>query len=248
MEQENKDQTNIPMPPLTEEELEEGTEEVQEEVQEEIKEQPIKKVDDRETNMRKLREEKERIEREHQEALRRLAEYENKKQPVEEENLDIDLNDDDLFEGRHYKKIKKQLQRQQEELKKYQEQVKTTKTETKLRSQFSDFDTVLTPENIKRLRETEPEIADTIASNNDIYTKAVSAYKMIKKLGIYVEDEYDKERLVAQRNSLKPKPLVSVSPQQGDSPLARANAFADGLTQERKDQLWKEMNEASNNY
>jgi hypothetical protein len=38
--------------------------------------------------------------------------------------------------------------------------------------------------------------------------------------------------------------MASISPQQGDSPLTKANAFANGeLTPELKAQLWKETNQ-----
>ena len=77
--------------------------------------------------------------------------------------------------------------------------------------------------------------------------KAVSAYKHIKKLGLYTEDTYQADRDLAQRNAAKPKPLVSVSPQQGDSPLSRANAFANGLTPELQKQLRQEMEDARKN-
>ena len=207
-----------------------------------------KKASDKELNFAALREEKSRLEQDHIEALKRLREYESspKKEQVQED-LEINIGDDDLFEGKHYKKLQKQIKKQNEELQKYQQQVQLTATEAKLNSQYSDFSKVLNEENIKKLREQEPELAITISSTQDVYAKAVAAYKMIKKLGIYIDDNYDRERAVAQKNSLKPKPLASVSPQQGDSPLARANAFANGLTSDLKAQLWKEMNEASKN-
>jgi hypothetical protein len=56
----------------------------------------------------------------------------------------------------------------------------------------------------------------------------------------------DKER--AERNLAKPRPLASVAASQGnDSPLQRANAFANGLTEELKAQLHKEMIESMRN-
>lgn len=247
----NKD---IPMPPLPEEtpkaeEQEAPETEQQEEKQPEQKEQQSDfSHNSPEKNLRAMREEKERIEQEHQEALKRLAEYEKQRETAKpeqaEEDLDIQLADDDLFEGKHYKKLQKQLKKQQEEFKKYQEQVKLTSTEAKLKSQYSDFDSVVNDKNIRELRTQEPELAETIASTKDMYSKAVAAYKMIKKLGIYVEDNFQQERKIAQANSLKPKPLASVSPQKGDSPLSQANAFANGLTPELKRQLVKEMRDS----
>lgn len=218
----------------------------QEAVSEPIVQEPAKPTK-QELNFSALRKEKEAIEKAHADALRKLQEYESRtNQP--EEDLEINIGDDEFFEGKHYKKLQRILKNQREALEKQQQQIHAATIESKLRLQYQDFDKVLTADNIKLLRDNEPEIADTIASTNDIYTKAVSAYKMIKKLGIYVDDAYDKEREIAKNNSLKPRPLASVSPQQGDSPLSRANAFADGLTTERKAQLWKEMQEASKGY
>jgi hypothetical protein len=237
---------DIDMPPLPEEVVETP----QEEALPVVESKPKETVEQtkQQANFKALRLEKERIEREHQEAMQRLAEYEKPKQPQQEEDLEINIGDDDLFEGKHYRKLQKQLKKQQDELKKYQEQISLTSTETKLKSQYADFDKVVSEDNIRKLRETEPELAETIASTQDVYSKAVSAYKIIKKLGIYVEDNYSQDREIAQKNSLKPKPLASVSPQQGDSPLSKANAFANGLTPELKQQLWKEMEESAKNY
>jgi len=256
---ENNEQKDIPMPPL-QEETADNHEEVQEEVvesqsNEEIQEQPEELPEQQietkaQANFRTLRQEKERLELENKEAMRKLAEYENSKnkQPQEEEDLDINLNDDDLFEGKHYKKLAKKLKKQEEVLKQYQQQVNLTSTEARLKAQYSDFDQVVSEVNIKALQNQEPELAATIASNNDIYSKAVAAYKMIKRLGIHVEDNYTLDKQLAQQNAKKPKPLASVSPQQGDTPLSKANAFANGLTPELQKQLLREMNEASKNY
>ena len=64
---------------------------------------------------------------------------------------------------------------------------------------------------------------------------------IMKKFGIYREDPHSEDRIRALRNTQKPKPITSVSPQQGDSPLSKANAFANGLTEDLKAQLRKEM-------
>lgn len=263
MEEENKniEMPRIEMPPLPEEPvLDESTqaesapdgsvsdgsvsdESVVEETQ--VEEVPVVEGK-QQSNFRALRKEKERLEYENKEALRRLAKYENPEE--QEEDLDINLDDDDLFEGKHYKKLAKKLKKQEEMFKQYQQQANVTSIEAKLKSQYTDFDKVVSADNIKRLSAEEPELAQAIGSTHDVYSKAVAAYKMIKKLGIYVEDNYSQDREVAQKNSLKPKPLASVSPQQGESPLAKANVFANGLTTELKKQLLKEMEESSKRY
>lgn len=246
---ENKE---IVMPPLPEE-PEQAIEAVEEQPEQNVEvESDTLKVESKpapsskDINMANLRTAKEKLERENAEILRRLQEYESKKETLEDN--DIEIGDDELFEGKHYKKIQKQIKAQQDQIKQYESQLKLTSTEVRLKSQFPDFDKVINEENITKLKEAEPEIADAISNTTDMYSKAVSAYKMIKKLGLYVEDNYQPDRDLAIKNSLKPKPLASVSPQQGDSPLSRANAFANGLTPELKKQLWKEMEEAANKY
>jgi hypothetical protein len=127
----------------------------------------------------------------------------------------------------------------------YQQQSAESTVEAKLKYQYPDFDKIVSADNIRQLSSSYPELAATINSSSDLYSKAVSAYTLIKKLGIApAEDMYSQEREVAQRNAAKPRPLASVSPQQGDSPLSHANAFANGLTPELRKQLHKEMVEA----
>ena len=68
---------------------------------------------------------------------------------------------------------------------------------------------------------------------------------MVKQYGLDTpKPNYDAEKAIAQRNAAKPKPLASVSPQQGSSPMSQANAFANGMTKDLKAQLLKEMRDA----
>lgn len=203
-----------------------------------------------ETNMRALRESKERIQRERDDMERRLREYEARENPQpkqEEEDFSLNLGENDLAEGKHLSKIQKQLKKQQEDLIRTQQQTQTLLIEARLKAEHPDIDKVVTPDNMKLLAELEPDIAKTLHSSNDYYSKAKTAYKMMKTLGIHKEDVYAADRDVALRNAAKPRPLASVSPQQGDSPLSKANAFANGLTEELKIQLRKEMEEATRN-
>ena len=189
-------------------------------------------------NFKILRDQAQRAERERDELARRLKEIESRNVSLPEESDDFNLAPDDLAEGKHLSKVAQKI-------KKLEQQVYVSSTESRLKSQFPDFDKVVSKENIEALKEAEPELADAITASSDLYSKAVSAYKLIKKLGIHQESGlFEQEKAVAQRNASKPKPLASVSPQQGDSPLSKANAFANGLTEELKAQLRREMEEA----
>ena len=191
-------------------------------------------------NMRNLREKSDRLARERDDAIARLREMEAKN-ATPEEDLSFNLASDDLAEGKHLNKLQKQIRKQNEELMRQQQQTRALLVDTKLKSEFPDISKVVTAEALEALKEAEPELAESLASTTDYYSKAKAAYKMIKKFGIYVDDNYASERETVQRNAAKPRPLAAVSPQTAESPLSRANAFANGLTNDLKEQLYREM-------
>lgn len=205
---------------------------------------PVESAQER--NYRALREKAQRMERERDELMRRLQETEQRSampgpanEPEEDEPAPTDL-----VEWRH---VKKKISRLEEQLKNTQQQSTVMTVEARLKTQYPDFDAVVSAENIEALRSAHPEIAHTLNASPDLYNKAVSAYTLIKKLGIHHEDLHHAERALAQKNTSKPRPLTSIAPQQGDTPLSRANAFANGLTDDLKSQLHKEMLDAMKN-
>jgi len=212
--------------------------------------QPLKPA--LEQNLKALREKAERAERERNELLQKLSQYENQKPTIPEEDLSFNLGADELAEGKHISKLQKatqrELKKQQDELASLKQQTQAMLIETRLKAENPDIEKVVNEENLKSLSEMYPEIAQTISSSSDYYSKAKAAYTMIKKLGIHVEDNFAGERELAQKNAAKPRPLASVSPQMAESPLSRANAFANGLTEDLKAQLLKEMEESAKNY
>jgi len=190
-----------------------------------------------------------KLAREHEAAMQKIREYEQmyqtQKQAQEPVDSDeIEIAPDDLAEGKHLNKLGKKLRKMEEQLKAYQRQSADMTAEARLRAEFPDFDSVVTADNLTTLRTLNPEIAETIQYSPDLYKKAVTAYKIIKNMGIDKQESYiiNKER--AEKNIAKPRPLASVSPQHGESPLSKANAFANGLTPELQKQLRREMEEA----
>lgn len=127
--------------------------------------------------------------------------------------------------------------------------LETQLVETRLKTEFPDFKKVVNADNIAVLQAKHPELipAITITADKDIYSTAAAAYTLIKKLGIAPDDVYVEDKAIAQKNVNKPKPLSSLTPQAGDSPLAHANAFSSSLTQERKTQIWRQMQEDMRN-
>ena len=201
----------------------------------------------KEHNFNELRAKADKVARERDEALKRLQELEQARlaqQPQQQPEPDYSLRDDDLVEGKHLSKYDKKIKELEKQVQSYQQQSSEIAVEAKIKAQYNDFDKVVNNETVAALRETYPEIAETINSSSNLYSKAVSAYTMIKNLGIYKEDIYTKEKQLVQQNNTKPRSVASVAPQQGDSPLSRANAFANGLTSDLKEQLRREMLEA----
>jgi hypothetical protein len=222
----------------------------------EIEETPVQQA--RKTpadSFRELRlkaERAEKAERERDEMMRKLYEYENYNQnskqkqmriesPIEEE---LSVAADDLVEGKHLSKVDKKVRQLEEQLKAYQQQTATATTEARLKAQYADFDKVVSKDNIEMLAYTYPELANALNSTSDLYSKAVSAYMMIKNTGVYKEETFIAEKKRVQENAAKPRlsPAVS-SAQQGESPLTKASMFADGLTPQLQEQLRREMNE-----
>ena len=210
---------------------------------------------DPKSSFRELREAKLKAERERDELLRRMAEMsqpQKQAQPEPEEDEDLNLGADDLAEGKHISKVDKRAQTKikklEDRLSQYEAQSAQERTEQLLKQKYADFDKVVTPDHIAMLKEAFPEVAMSLYANNDLYSKAVSAYTLIKKFGIYTESPFSSDKAQAIKNVNKPRPATSLSPQQGDSALTRANAFASGLTDDLKDQLFREMQNSRKGY
>ena len=190
-------------------------------------------------NFRNLRRQNEILQKERDEYYRTLKSLENEKKQMPEEINN--LGPDDLVEWKH---VQRELNKVKEELNTYKQQSYQHSSEARLKSQYPDFDRVVNETSIAALREQYPDLAQSLNSNPDVYSKASSVYTLVKKLGLSTSDETLLDRARVQENSKKPRPLSSISPQQGESPLSKANAFSHGLTDELRSQLLKEMQEA----
>lgn len=225
----------------------------------EYQEQPVKQSKENSVaaNMRSMREARERAERERDELMQLLQQQmrnqqPQQKQPEPEQEEDFDIDNDALVEGKalkqYNKKMTQQMKALQDQLKSYQAQSAEAIVEAKIKSQFPDFDKVVSRENVMYLNESNPEIARMLRDTPDMYDKAVSAYKVIKQFGIHKDPMMDRDHKRAIANVNKPRPLASVNPQQGETPLTKANAFANGeFSAEMKEQLRREMFQSRKN-
>lgn len=193
-------------------------------------------------NFASLRSDKARVERELEETRRRMKELEERQSDTE-----IAVGDEDIVEGKHLKVLRNEQKRLRDEIRASREELMNMTLESRIKSQFPDFEQVFTKENIDKLNRDLPELASSVAADPDNYRKAVNAYTLIKKFGIGEGDPYMADKQKIQANAMKPRPLATVSPQEGGSPLEKANMFANGLTPELKKQLYKEMVQAAKN-
>lgn len=228
----------------------------EDEESEEIQETPKQKSKNANDNLRILRERAEKAEREREELMKYVLESKKSEQPVkqkvaepeiEDEDFDFSVDDDALIEGKQAKRLAVELKKVRQEMKRMQSQTSETATEAKIKAQYPDFDAVVNQQTVQQLNAEYPEIAATLRDTKDLYSKATAAYKIMKKFGIYRDTTYDKDKEIALKNTAKPRTVTSLNPQQGDSPLSKANAFANGMSKDLQAQLLKEMAAARKN-
>lgn len=218
-------------------------EDVVEELPEPAQAAPAPKPNSAEMNWRRLEAEKLRLEEE----VRALREAQSRQQQPQqpEEDYSVNLNDDDLAEGRHLTKVQKEVRNLKKELANYQAQMQQMTLEARIKAQYPDFDQVVSQQNVAALNQAEPELAQSIGANRDLYSQAVSAYKAIKRLGIAGEPVDPQQLERVKKNTAKPRTAASVMGG-SESPLARAAGFVDGkMTKDMQQRLYKEMVEAS---
>lgn len=194
--------------------------EEQEEAQESTEIEEVQETDAERnlSNLRRIRrEEKEKYERELRDTREKLARYENQKESNH-------LSD-------HEKLLKKV------------EDLERSNIEAQIKISHPDVDEVVSSANIQILIDEHPEIANVLRNTSDMRDKTLAAYKFIKQLGISQPKTVNSDAERAQKNSMKPKSLSSIS--NGNSALSHANMFANGLTPELKNSLLKEMVESA---
>lgn len=207
----------------------------------------------KEANMRILRERAEAAERRAQELERMMQmnmsqNQQSTRMQLEDDEDDFDLSDDTYIEGKHLKKyvrnLKNELKNTKKQFEEYNQQQSQYNAEIRLKSQFSDFDSIVNTENIDKLKQQKPALFRTIMANQDIYDKGYAAYELIKNSGILADQYNDLEKRV-EDNRMKPRSAANASPQAGDTPLTRVGDYDRRiLSEERKEQLRRQVKEA----
>ena len=223
--------------------------------EQQIAEQPKQTESQKEYNFRALRERAEAVERRNAELERLLQmnmsqNQQSTKMQIEEDD-DFDVSDDSYIEGKQFKKyvnnLKKELKKTKQQFEEYSAASSLTNAEIRLKSQFNDFDLVVSADNLSKLKDQKPALYRSIMANQDIYDRGYTAYELIKSAGLSGSEYAEQDRKLEENRS-KPRAVANANPQSGDTPLARIGDYDRRiLSEERKEQLRRQVEEAKRN-
>jgi hypothetical protein len=203
-----------------------------------------KKSEDQDRNWKETRRKMQELERRAKEQEELITQLKSPMRAPQDDELDK-LGDEDIVTKGQAKKLAAKMA--EEIASRVIKERENATVEDRLSSKFQDFNQVVTRENIELLKETEPELAMSLAQNTDQYSQGVAAYKLLKRLGIgeEVAKEPVKEKQKAVANSQKP---LSVNAVTKSSAIGNAHMFENGLTPELKKSLYEEMQKARKGY
>lgn len=217
----------------------EVTEKLEEVVQESEQKETVEESqeDKQDKNWREVREKMSELKRQNEEMAKALYQQQMQTQYQQQNQLEEtqEEDDEDLLTKKSAKKIAKKLA--EEAVQKYIKESEVRDIPAKLRSRYNDYDRVVCKETVDRLVIEDPEAAEALAALvNEPYKQGVMAYKLLKS---HMGEEMPK------KPKDKSKTPLSSSAVSKSTALSNAHNFANGLTQDLKDQLWKEMQESA---
>ena len=258
---------------MVEEDYSETTQQVEQVAQPTVQQ---KKSKDLNENLREIRLAKERSDKRAEELTNKIIKMQEdqlrtqqllaqqpKQQITETKEWYDELPPEDLTENKHIQRMaqdmrsmKAQLEEQRQITLKQQQEARDAAAVARAKSQYPDMDKVVNKETIDALIELYPTEALEIESIPNKYTQSVLAYTTIKNLGIYKPAEntvkkpaYESDILRAKVNAAKPRPMASINPQQGESPLSQVNGFINGYASEDMQAKYRaEMKAAQQGY
>ena len=164
------------------------------------------------------------------------AELAKAKTNVEEADETEHLNKNDILTVEQAEKIA------EKKFKKLLKQAEDSKGEERMRAKYADYDSVVTPQNLERLKNEDPEEFEAIAEQAKLYGKASMAYKTLKLRYGTVTPEAQENREKIAANANKPRAASSMG---ATGALSQAKLYENGLTPDLKKQLLSEMVQAS---
>ena len=194
-----------------------------------------KERNDSEYNWAEARRKMKRLESENRDMQAALEKVQDSPIREEKQAYDDGFEDDDILTAGQARKLASKIA---EDIVRKRE---VSTVDERLELKHPDFQDVVSRDNINTLKETEPELALSLANISDPYKQGIAAYKLLKRFGIYQEDVSSPEKERAKKNSQKP---VSVNSVTKNSAIGNAHLFENGLTPALKKQLFSEMQSA----
>ena len=192
-------------------------------------------------NFKALRQAKKQAERERDELAAKIKELNS----INKSNVS---EDDDVYED-DITKTRKDIQDLKRQWTAQQNQVKAQNIEQKLKAEFPDLESVVNEDNIEVLKARDPSFAKIInrapSDPDELYHRAVAAYTLIKKYGIYVKDNHVKDRARVEKNMAKPRPASAASSSSSEG-LSDFASFAGMNIEERRHAIFKLARERAN--
>jgi len=207
-------------------------------VSQEAQQAEQRKRNDAEYNWAEMRRKMQEKDQQIDELKKQFSEISNRTPTSEEEDELAKLAEDDILTVAQAKKLAQKMARNvAEDVIKKRE---AATVEERIQLKFPDYAEIVSKENIELLKQTEPELAQSLYHMPDPYQQAIAAYKLLKRIA--KKDEAPSlQKRKAEENSQKPLSVNAVTKQ---SAIGNAHLFENGLTKELKTQLWKEMQEA----
>jgi hypothetical protein len=168
-------------------------------------------LNSKEENIRALRESRKQLKAERDLYLKKLQDIENK------QRLPKESTDDDEYE---YDPSYKEIQN----LKKQYAEMAQANERMRLYTEIPDFNKVVTEESIAILQQRFPEIAATLNNSNNTYSTGKSVYNIIKKFGLYVNEDQESKKNMVEKNINKPKASATIK---NTSALSNINDYSD---------------------
>ena len=190
-------------------------------------------------NWSEARRKLDQLERENREQRELLHQMQAQQTPKPIDEI-AGLDDDDIITVKQHRSSVSKIARQVAEEVVRQRDAATV--DDRLRSKFSDYDQVVSVDNIETLQKNDPELAQSLKMlADDPYKQSVAAYKLLKNMGYgpsvnNAPTTFEKKK--ASDNLQKPVSINAVSKQ---SAIGNMSMFENGLTKDLKDKLYQQM-------
>lgn len=179
------------------------------------------------------------------EQQRMIRELQAQQQPPRQESepdiyREMGISEEDLATGKHVAGLMKEINSLKKALNKNEPQ----DVEEKMRLRYSDFDEVLSQDNIEYLLKTEPKLVNSIRSIKDPTLQAETAYLWTKKLMPKEDAEAQENKRKIEEN--RKKPLSSSIVAKAAPALDQAHSYTQDkvLTKEGRDFYYSQMQTA----